>query len=87
MTDYVATRWYRAPELLLGQNYSTQVDVWAVACIWVEMLEGAPLFPGESDFDQLWLIQKAVGPLSKKQRFYFDINPNYKGMAFPSYAE
>ena len=49
-TDYVSTRWYRAPELLVGDAaYSTSVDVWAIGCIFAEILNGLPLFPGQSD--------------------------------------
>jgi len=53
-TEYVATRWYRAPELLVGdKNYSKPVDVWAIGCIFVELLMGQPLFPGDSDVHTL----------------------------------
>jgi cyclin-dependent kinase-like len=51
MTDYVATRWYRSPELLLGDNYSREVDLWAIGCIMGELTDGEPLFPGESEID------------------------------------
>lgn len=47
MTDYVATRWYRAPELLLeSRNYTEAVDMWAVGCIFAELLKRKPLLPG-----------------------------------------
>lgn len=47
-TDYVATRWYRGPELLVGDvEYGKGVDVWAVGCIFAEVSNGMPLFPGE----------------------------------------
>ncbi len=47
LTGYVATRWYRAPELLLGQgSYGQAVDMWAVGCIMAEIVDGRPLFPG-----------------------------------------
>ena len=47
LTDYVATRWYRAPEILLGSTHYTRgVDMWAVGCILGEMLLGKPMFPG-----------------------------------------
>eukprot|EP00761_Pharyngomonas_kirbyi_P010205 gb/GECH01010223.1/.p1 GENE.gb/GECH01010223.1/~~gb/GECH01010223.1/.p1 ORF type:complete len:231 (+),score=35.81 gb/GECH01010223.1/:1-693(+) len=56
LTDYVATRWYRAPELLLGSsNYDKQVDIWAMGCIMGEMVDGKPLFPGETELDQLYI--------------------------------
>jgi cyclin-dependent kinase-like len=52
LTDYVATRWYRAPELILGdQNYGKPTDLWAVACILGELMDGQPLFPGENEVD------------------------------------
>jgi cyclin-dependent kinase-like len=51
MTDYVATRWYRSPELLLGNNYGKEVDMWAIGCIMGELADGDPLFPGESEID------------------------------------
>ena len=53
LTDYVATRWYRAPELLMGSNqYSEGVDLWSLGCILGEMLLGRPLFPGKNTIDQ-----------------------------------
>jgi len=59
MTDYVSTRWYRAPELLVGDtNYNKSVDIWAIGCILYELLTGVPLFPGESDLDTLSKIVK-----------------------------
>ena len=49
MTDYVATRWYRAPEVLLGSTkYNSQADMWSVGCIFGELLNGKPMFPGTS---------------------------------------
>ncbi|CAG9812581.1 unnamed protein product [Phaedon cochleariae] len=61
-TEYVATRWYRAPELLVGEpNYGQPIDVWAIGCLFAEMMTGDPLFPGESDIDQLHLIVKLLG--------------------------
>ena len=54
LTDYVATRWYRAPEILLGcKRYTKGVDLWSLGCILGEMLIGKPLFPGSSTIDQI----------------------------------
>jgi mitogen-activated protein kinase 15 len=54
MTDYIATRWYRAPELLLGcKDYSKEIDVWALGCLIGEMVRGKPMFPGTSTMNQL----------------------------------
>ena len=47
MTEYVATRWYRAPEIMLSfANYTTAIDVWSVGCILAELLGGKPIFKG-----------------------------------------
>ena len=51
LTDYVATRWYRSPELLLGTHYGKELDYWAIGCIMGELIDGDPLFPGESEID------------------------------------
>ncbi|KRT83023.1 protein kinase, partial [Oryctes borbonicus] len=69
-TEYVATRWYRAPELLVGeQQYGPPVDVWAIGCLFAEMMTGDPLFPGDSDIDQLYLIVRMIGkPCSRHQQ-------------------
>ena len=54
LTEYVATRWYRAPEILLASNaYTMGVDMWSVGCILGEMILGKPLFPGSSTLNQL----------------------------------
>ena len=54
LTDYVATRWYRAPEILLGKkNYTKGVDMWSLGCILAEMMAGKPLFPGKNTMDQV----------------------------------
>lgn len=54
MTQLVVTLWYRAPELLLGARaYTTAVDMWSVGCIFAELLQKEPLFPGRGEIDQL----------------------------------
>ena len=83
MTDYVATRWYRSPELLLGDNYSKEVDLWAIGCIMGELTDGEPLFPGESEIDQLYCIQKILGALTIDQQEKFAKNPRFIGYKFP----
>lgn len=48
MTEYVATRWYRAPEIMINSGYyDLGIDIWSVGCILGEMLNGRPLFPGQ----------------------------------------
>lgn len=83
MTDYVATRWYRSPELLLSDNdYGKPVDMWAIGCIMGELTDGQPLFPGDNEIDQLYMIQKVLGPLTQEQREMFRKNPRFLGMKF-----
>lgn len=79
----MATRWYRAPELLLGAPYGRAVDVWSIGCIIGELSDGQPLFPGESEIDQLMVIQKVLGPLPPDQMKRFALNPNFRGLKFP----
>jgi len=62
LTEYVATRWYRAPEILLGStSYTKGVDIWSVGCILAELLSGGPLFPGSSTMNQLDRILQITG--------------------------
>eukprot|EP00033_Pygsuia_biforma_P000709 GCRY01000830.1.p1 GENE.GCRY01000830.1~~GCRY01000830.1.p1 ORF type:complete len:397 (+),score=37.48 GCRY01000830.1:203-1393(+) len=62
LTDYVATRWYRAPEILLGSTkYTTGVDMWSAGCILGELLGGKPLFPGTSTMNQLDKVIEVTG--------------------------
>lgn len=80
-TDYVATRWYRAPELLVpDSHYGKAVDVWAIGCLFAEMMAGEPLFPGDSDIDQLFLIIKVMGKMSQRHQQLIGRNPMYKGL-------
>lgn len=67
LTDYVATRWYRAPEILLGSTkYSKAVDMWSLGCILGEMLTGKPIFPGTSTLNQLDRILELTGRPSQE---------------------
>ncbi|KAK4049098.1 mitogen activated protein kinase [Microbotryomycetes sp. JL221] len=62
MTEYVATRWYRAPEIMLTfKQYTKAIDVWSVGCIIGEMISGKPLFPGRDYHDQLSKILDVTG--------------------------
>jgi len=67
LTDYVATRWYRAPEILLGStDYTKGVDTWSIGCILGELLGGKPMFPGTSTMNQLDRIIEVVGRPTKE---------------------
>lgn len=62
MTQYVATRWYRAPEIMLSfRHYDKSVDIWSVGCIFAELLGRSPLFPGKDYMHQLRLIIDVIG--------------------------
>lgn len=62
LTEYVATRWYRAPEIMLNsKGYNKSIDVWSVGCILAEMLNNKPLFPGKHYLDQLNHILNIIG--------------------------
>ncbi|XP_034275975.1 mitogen-activated protein kinase 15 isoform X4 [Pantherophis guttatus] len=65
LTEYVATRWYRAPEILLASKcYTKGVDMWSIGCILGEMLLGKPLFPGTSTVNQIEQILRVIPPPS-----------------------
>nr|XP_014434659.1 mitogen-activated protein kinase 7 [Pelodiscus sinensis] len=67
MTEYVATRWYRAPELMLSlHEYTQAIDMWSVGCIFAEMLGRKQLFPGKNYIHQLQLIMTVLGTPSAK---------------------
>ncbi|XVF79126.1 hypothetical protein PTKIN_Ptkin14bG0194600 [Pterospermum kingtungense] len=67
-TDYVATRWYRAPELCgsFFSKYTPAIDIWSIGCIFAEVLTGKPLFPGKSVVHQLELITDLLGTPSQE---------------------
>ncbi|XP_042704734.1 serine/threonine-protein kinase ICK isoform X3 [Chrysemys picta bellii] len=65
-TDYVSTRWYRAPEVLLrSTSYSSPIDIWAVGCIMAEVYTLRPLFPGASEIDTIFKICQVLGTPKK----------------------
>ncbi|KAF8827413.1 hypothetical protein HHX47_DHR4000172 [Lentinula edodes] len=62
MTGYASTRYYRSPEIMLtGQNYDVAVNIWSTGCIFAEMLEGKPLFPGKDHVNQFSTIAQLLG--------------------------
>ncbi|XP_014340166.1 cyclin-dependent kinase-like 3 [Latimeria chalumnae] len=83
-TDYVATRWYRAPELLVGDPmYGKPVDIWALGCMIIEMCTGNPFLPGNSDLDQLHRIVTKVGNLTPHLQDLFSRSLAFTGMHLP----
>ena len=67
LTEYVATRWYRAPEILLGSTkYTKAVDMWSMGCILGEMYLGKPMFPGTSTLNQIQRVLEITGSPSKE---------------------
>jgi|UniRef100_A0A7S4LAC8 mitogen-activated protein kinase 15 len=67
LTDYIATRWYRGPEILLGSTkYTKGIDIWSVGCILGELLAGKPMFPGTSTMNQLERIIAVTGRPTEK---------------------
>ncbi|KIH62215.1 hypothetical protein ANCDUO_07503 [Ancylostoma duodenale] len=75
-TDYVSTRWYRAPEILLrSTSYNSPIDIWALGCIMAELYMLRPLFPGTSELDQLFKIVTIMGTPNKSLKYkYFQVN-------------
>ncbi|CAF4149913.1 unnamed protein product, partial [Rotaria magnacalcarata] len=73
-TDYVSTRWYRAPEVLLrSTSYTSPIDMWAVGCIAAELYTLRPLFPGSSEIDQMFKVCAVMGTPNKVT--FFLLNP------------
>ena len=91
LTEYVSTRWYRAPELLVGApTYTHAVDVWAIGCIFVELVTGSALFTGDSDFEMLKLIIQMFSgseKLPQDLRQTFARNNLFKNVQLPEEEE
>ncbi|KAM6159668.1 cyclin-dependent kinase 20 isoform 2-T2 [Erethizon dorsatum] len=86
-THQVATRWYRAPELLYGaRQYDQGVDLWAVGCIMGELLNGSPLFPGENDIEQLCCVLRILGTPSPQVWPELTELPDYNKISFKEQA-
>ncbi|XP_061911417.1 mitogen-activated protein kinase 8 isoform X1 [Entelurus aequoreus] len=90
MTPYVVTRYYRAPEVILGMGYQANVDVWSVGCIMAEMVRGSVLFPGTDHIDQWNKVIEQLGTpsqeflmkLNQSVRTYVENRPRYVGYSF-----
>ncbi|KAI4884664.1 hypothetical protein NFI96_015360, partial [Prochilodus magdalenae] len=90
MTPYVVTRYYRAPEVILGMGYQANVDVWSIGCIMAEMVRGSVLFPGTDHIDQWNKVIEQLGTpsqefmmkLNQSVRTYVENRPRYAGYSF-----
>jgi len=90
MTPYVVTRYYRAPEIILGMGYTENVDVWSIGCIFGEMIRGSVMFPGTDHIDQWNKITELLGTppmvfLDKLQpsvKMYCSNRPKHTGFNF-----
>ena len=58
---YIQSRFYRAPEVMLGIPYTTAIDMWSFGCILAELFTGFPIFPGETEVGQMGLIMEVIG--------------------------
>jgi len=68
ITKYVVTRWYRAPEVVLcNKNYTEAIDLWAVGCVFAELIGRQPVFQGKTHLNQIQIIQQFVGKLSDEE--------------------
>ncbi|KAK1943964.1 Cyclin-dependent kinase 1 [Phytophthora citrophthora] len=84
-THEVVTLWYRAPEVLLGaKHYSTPVDSWSIGCIFAEMVNKQPLFPGDSEIDELFRIFRVLGTPNEAMWPGVSTLPDYK-TTFPQW--
>ncbi|KAF2760231.1 Pkinase-domain-containing protein [Pseudovirgaria hyperparasitica] len=85
-THEVVTLWYRAPEILLGgRQYSTGVDMWSVGCIFAEMVTRKPLFPGDSEIDEIFKIFRTMGTPTEHDWPGVSTFPDFKA-SFPKWA-
>uniref|UniRef100_A0A674P0Q5 Stress-activated protein kinase JNK n=1 Tax=Takifugu rubripes TaxID=31033 RepID=A0A674P0Q5_TAKRU len=90
MTPYVVTRYYRAPEVILGMPYRANVDIWSVGCILAEMVRHKILFPGRDYIDQWNKVIEQLGTpsqdflmkLNQSVRTYVENRPRYAGYSF-----
>ncbi|CAD8064171.1 unnamed protein product [Paramecium primaurelia] len=86
-TDYVATRWYRAPEILLkSPNYNSPVDIFALGCIMAELYTLKPLFNGSSELDQLFKLCQTLGTPNIRDWPESQKLANAANITFPTYS-
>ena len=86
MTDYVCTRWYRAPECVLrAEFYNEKVDIWAIGCIMAELYRLSPIFPGVDEFDQIHQMLKILGTPTRGKWPWGYYQTDLLGIQFPVY--
>ncbi|KEG11632.1 serine/threonine protein kinase [Trypanosoma grayi] len=88
---YIQSRFYRAPEVILGCPYTKRIDLWSYGCVLCELATGFPIFPGESEQEQLACIMEYLGPppremllQSPRRHEFFDANANYAPKLVPN---
>jgi dual specificity tyrosine-phosphorylation-regulated kinase 2/3/4 len=76
--EYIQSRFYRAPEVMLGIAYGPPMDIWSVGCILAELMTGGPLFPGDDEAEQMQLFTQILGPtpdnviaVSRRRKHFF----------------
>ncbi|XP_068104791.1 cyclin-dependent kinase 16 isoform X1 [Hyperolius riggenbachi] len=85
-SNEVVTLWYRPPDILLGSTeYSTQIDMWGVGCIFYEMVTGRPLFPGSTVEEQLHFIFRILGTPTEETWPGILSNEEFKSYSYPKY--
>lgn len=84
--SYIQSRFYRAPEIILGLNYGLEIDIWSFGCILAELYTGIPIFPGENEIDQLGYISEYFGypndeliNKARKKSTFFETKKNEMG--------
>jgi len=86
-TEYISTRWYRAPECLLTDGYyGYKMDMWGVGCVMFEVAALYPLFPGANENDQIDRIHKVMGTPSRELLSQFKISETHTAVTFPQYT-
>ncbi|ORM41824.1 Shaggy-related protein kinase theta [Babesia sp. Xinjiang] len=81
--SYICSRFYRAPELMLGATeYTTAIDSWSIGCVIAELLIGKPMFAGDTSIDQLVKIIQVLGTPTIEQMYA--MHPNYQNVTFPN---
>jgi len=82
------TLWYRAPEILLGaKQYSTPIDIWSIGCIFAEMASKKPLFPGDSEIDEIFRIAKVMGTPNEENWPGVSELPEFQPSLFPTWSK